>query len=366
MTATHTRLRAVDIGRGLAVFLMVFVHTLWMYADIPTQTDSLLGHVVHFLGKGSAAFLMCMGISMVLARQQTLLTDIKRALMLFAVGTFMNTLKFVVPISVFGTMPENFIEAYGWQSPVNGDQLLWLALTGDILQLAGFALVFVGLIRRYVQNPLIVLLAALVIAAFSRELSGIRIDVPGLYYVSELLFGGTYHVYFPVVPWMSFILIGLYFGMRFKQKDITPRQLFKDAGIIGLPSLLIGGGLCFWYPEYNFGNFFHLGPGGVIYLAGINLVLVWGIDRLVSQETNNRVTQALEYLSRRVTTIYIIQWVLICWGMSVIGFQTLNPWQTAAMMPVMLVITLATQWMLEKSPALVAPLKSSTKPANNM
>ncbi len=362
-TATQARLRAIDVGRGLAVFLMVMVHTLWMYADVPTQTESLFGHVIHFIGKGSAAFLMCMGVSMVMSRNQSLRSAIFRAGLLLLVGAGMNFLKFVVPIEVFGTMPKNFIAAYGWESPLNFEQLRWLTLTGDILQLAGFALIFVALAKRYITNRYVILGIAMLIALVSREVTGFRIDIPGFYYLSELLFGGTYHVYFPVFPWMSFIFIGLFYGMCFKQTEKSPREVFSQALYMGVPALLIGGGLCLMFPDYNFGNFFHLGPAGVLYLAGINLVLLWLINRLINEETENRITRMLEYLSRRVTPIYVIQWTLICWGMGIVGYQTLNAWQTAAMMPVMIALTLLTQAGFERLPLLWSMLKNKPAPA---
>jgi len=47
---------------------------------------------------------------------------------------------FLVPIAVFGTMPEAFIAAYGWSSPLGAAELGSLVLTGDILQMAGVSL----------------------------------------------------------------------------------------------------------------------------------------------------------------------------------------------------------------------------------
>ena len=348
MTNQSPRLRAIDLGRGLAVFLMIMVHTLWMYADVATQTDSVLGQGIHFVGKGSAAFLMCMGVSLVLSRNQSLKSALLRSVLLLAVGYGMNLLKFVVPISVFGTMPDNFIAAYGWEAPLTFGQLRWLTLTGDILQLAGFSLVFVALAKRFIANRFIILGIAAAIALVSREVSGFRIDVPGLYYLSEIFFGGTYHVYFPIFPWLAFIFIGLFLGMSFQQTGRSPEAVFSDALKLGVPALVVGGGLCLWFPDYHFGNFFHLGPGGVIYLAGINLILLWFINQLVRNRPHNHLTRFFEHLSQRVTSLYVLQWTLICWGMGVVGYQTLNPWQTLAMMPVMISLTLCCHTVLTR------------------
>lgn len=360
---TASRLPTLDIGRGLAVFLMMMVHTLWMYGDHHTQTASLLGQVVHFIGKGSAAFLMCMGVSLVLSRRQGLASAIRRGAQLLLVGYTMNTLKFIVPIAL-GAMPESFIAAYGWHSPLQTDQLRWLLLTGDILQLAGVSTIFVAVVRHYLVNRYLMLVIALAIAALSRELSGLRFDIPGLYYISELLFGGTYHVYFPVFPWLAFIFIGLFLGLSFTQTQYSPRQVFSNAPYLGLPLVVIGGGLCLAWPRYHFGNFFHLGPGGVLYLAGINLMLMWAINALLGEGQNNVLTRFFSALSQRVTSLYVLHWTLICWGMAIVGYKSLNPWQTAAMMPLIIALSLSLHWGFEWLVRLLK--KSDATPATSV
>lgn len=339
------RVLAIDFGRGLAVILMVFVHTLWMYANPEVQGESWLGHVVHFLGKGTAAFLLCMGVSMMLSRRQDLAGDVQRGLLILAFGFFMNFMKFVVPIAGFGTMPESFIEAYGWQSPLEFEQLRYLVLTGDILQLAGLSLLLLAFVRRFVTNKYVVLGLAIAVMAISREVSGYRPGIPGLDYVADLFFADNYHIYFPVVPWISFILYGMFVGMHMKELGSERDKVFGYGLRIGIGLVIAGGAMCYLDFDYHFGNFFHLGPGGVLYLAGINLVLVWFIQRLVTSGIQNRAMDFLYYCSERVTSMYIIQWILICWGMGVIGFQTLNTWQTLALMPVMFGLTLLAQWV---------------------
>lgn len=342
------RIRVIDFGRGLAVFLMIFVHTLWIYADGETQSNSTLGHVVHFIGKGAAAFLLAMGASMMLSRRRTLVDDLRRAVVILCFGYMMNVLKFIVPISVFRSMPENFIEAYGWKSPLDGHQLLHLALTGDILQLAGVSLILLAFVRRFVRNKYVVLVLAFGVLAVASEVRGFRPGVAGLDYVADLFFADHYHVYFPIVPWISFILFGMFFGMQLRETNFDEVALARVGLPIGLLALVAGAGLCWMDFEYHFGNFFHLGPGGVIYLLGINLALLWVVQKLVVGRKGNRFTRFLDFCSERVTTMYVIQWTLICWGMGLIGFQTLNAWQTAALMPVVLLATILVQLALDK------------------
>lgn len=368
MSTTHTqpfgpRIKTIDFGWGLAVLLMILVHTLWMYADRETQGHSLLGHVIHFIGKGTAAFLICMGISMTLSRHQSLFSDIKRGVMILALGYLMNALKFLIPISVFGTMPEAFIEAYGWQSPLDGAQLRYLVLTGDILQMAGCALLFIAFVRRFILNPYGVLALAVLIALISREVSGYRPDISGLNYIADLFFSANYHVYFPVVPWASFILYGMFLGMKLGKLDFDQQQLFTSQLKWGLLAIALGAGLCYYNIDYHFGNFFHLGPGGVIYLLGINLVLMWLIFHIVQRGYNNTLIKLLNYCSRRVTSLYIIQWTLVCWGMGIIGYQTLSATETLLMMPVMVALTLIVQWSKDQ---LMNAFKRRGQPASEL
>ncbi len=343
---TH-RLAALDFGRGLAVFLMMLVHTLWMYADKTTQGESLLGYVVHFIGKGTASFLIIMGMSFMLSSRQSLSSALKRGMLILLFAFFMNLLKFVVPISVFGTMPQEFIAAYGWSSPLNLSQLLYLTLTGDILQLAGVSLFFLALIRHYVKNKYGILFIAIAILAVSREVSGYRVGIEGLDYLCDLLFSANYHIYFPVFPWISFILFGMFMGMLIKEQDGNPGKLYKKLPWASALTMMIGGSLCYLNFDYHFGNFFHLGPGGVIYLLGINLGLLWIIHLIVNSGASNWMMDGLYYLSKRVTSMYIIQWVLVCWGMGVVGFQSLNTLETLAMMPVIVALSISVQKALD-------------------
>jgi len=54
------------------------------------------------------------------------------------------------------------------------------------------------------------------------------------------------------------------------------------------------------------------------------------------------------WCSVRVTSLYVLQWTLVCWGMGVIGFKTLSPEQLMLMLPIMIVLTLTVQYLLEK------------------
>lgn len=340
-----SRLTEVDFSRGLAVFLMMFVHTLWMYADQTTQEHTWLGAVVHFMGKGTAAFLVMMGISFIITKQQSLRSALLRGLLILIFAYFMNFLKFIVPIEVFGTMPESFISAYGWHSPLSSGQLSYILMTGDILQMAGIAFILLGLIRHFFADKYSYLVIGLLVASVSQFVRGFEPGVAGLDYLSRLFFSDHYQVYFPVFPWISFILFGMFFGRLIQEKGAS---YMKGVLRFGIASLIVGGALMYLDFDYHFGNFFHLGLGGVLYLLGITLILFRVIYAITLSGRMSALTRFFSYLSARVTSVYIIQWTLICWGMGFIGFQTQGVLGTVLLMPLVVCFTLLTQMVKDE------------------
>ncbi|MCL1125410.1 heparan-alpha-glucosaminide N-acetyltransferase domain-containing protein [Shewanella surugensis] len=344
MEHQSNRLQAIDVARGLSVIVMIMVHTLWMYGDVATQGGTVFGTVIHILGKGTAAFLVAMGISYVLSRDQSVLGTIKRGLYTLGLGYMMNGLKFVVPIAVFNTMPENFIEAYSWSSPLSLSQFNYLLLTGDILQLAGLSLIFIAIIGHVIKNKWGIFALALLLITTSKWVSGFRLDITGVDYLLDLLWGDQYNVYFPLFPWMSCVLFGLFIGMAYKEKNYDQAFLYRSLGYSGVAMMIIGAGLCFDNVDYHFADFFHLGPGGAIYLMGFTAFAYWGIDWIIRHTRPNRFYALLQYCSKRVTSLYIIQWVLICWGMGIFGYQTFSMQGVMTLIPVFMLATFLVQY----------------------
>ena len=118
---------------------------------------------------------------------------------------------------------------------------------------------------------------------FTKEIQGFRLGIAGIDYVLDLLWGNSWNVYFAVFPWFSFILLGMFFGKWYKEKNKSNNYLFNSMLISGIVLAVTGGILCYYNFEYHFGDYFHLGPGGVVYLAGFNLILMWLAYKLVTK-----------------------------------------------------------------------------------
>jgi hypothetical protein len=340
--AQNNRILAIDVARGLSVILMMMIHTMLIFGDIPTQTESLLGQFILLIGKGTPMFLVTMGISFVLSRRQTLQSVCKRGLYILGIGYGMNALKFLVPEIIFGGLPDAFVNAYGLTSGTLKTGVFFLLL-GDILQLAGITLFLMGLINHYSKNKFIPLIIALLIAAVSKELSGFRIGIEGFDYICDLFFSNEFNVYFPVFPWASFILLGMFFGRWYKELDENQSVFFKKMLLVGSVFLSIGIIFNFINAEYHFGDYYHLGPGGSILLMGLNLIFLWLMNIIVTSVKSNKVFESLIFCSKHVTSLYVIQWTIINWGMYLIGFWSHKQFTILLLIPVVIVLSISIQ-----------------------
>ena len=357
----NIRIRAVDFARGLSVLLMILIHTMLIYGSIHTQTKTVAGDIALWLGRGTPMFLVTMGISFVLSRRQTFMAVCKRAVYILSVGYGMNLLKFLIPEYVFGGLPEAFVKAYGLTSQTVESAVFFLLL-GDILQLAGMTLFIMAVINHYSKNKYAPLIIALAIVAVSKELSGFRFNISIIDYLCDLLFSNQFNVYFPVFPWSAFILIGMFLGRWFKEMNEDQNVFFRKLAILGIGFLAVGGIFNFIDPEYHFGDYYHLGPGGCILLIGVNLLFLWMTNFFVSFiDDTNSVFRFLSFCSKNVTSMYVIQWTLINWGMYLFGFWEHDSLTVLLLVPLMISLTVLVQkgWISIKKKVKSSPVLAS-------
>ena len=135
-------------------------------------------------------------------------------------------------------------------------------------------------------------------------------------------------------------------GMYFQDKQKGEAGLYESMLLVGLPCLTVGGGLCYYDWETQFNDFFHPGHGGAMLALGASLCGFYLFGKTISATLsgNEKFRRAILYLSSRVTTIYIVQWTLVCWGMGIIGYQSLGTSQLVLLIPIMISLTLAVDY----------------------
>lgn len=330
----QNRVRAVDFARGFSVLMMIPVHVMMLFSSMDTWENTITGKFVQLLERGSPIFLIVMGISFAFSRNANTNGILKKALFIIALGYVLNFLRFIVPVVFFGGFPTSFVEASGLQLS-DPSRMLNYFLKGDMFQLVGISLFLIGLSFKFlIKNKYILIIISLVIMWLSKVVSGFQLGVPGVDYVLNLMWGNNFDVYFPLFPWLSFILMGLYLGLSYQEKPEDPdKSLFRPMLYLGILFLVTGKLLCDYNYEYHFGDYYHLGPGGSMGLMGILLVLFWvyyHIERLLPKE--NYISVLFFYCSKHVTSFYLIQWVLIYWTLAFTNFSAYNEPMVLAIM----------------------------------
>lgn len=315
----NKRIRAIDFVRGISVLLMIPVHCMIIYSDTDTWKNSILGKIIQVFECGSPMFLITMGISFAFSRKQDFKAMMIRGFMILGMGYLLNAVRFLIPLAFFGGLPELFVIA---NDRVQGDptNFIYFLLLGDIFQLAGLSILFMAGIAQFTKNKNVYVILGLLIIVFSKELSGFRIGIVGLDYVCDLLWGNQYNVYFPIFPWMSFILLGLFFGIQYREEN-NVIFIYKKMVYYSIVLIMLGLFLCMYNYEYHFDDYYHLGPGGTIILMGIDLLLIWLGHLFVKYSKSNKLYEFFYYCSYNVSYFYIIQWILISWGMILFGYS---------------------------------------------
>lgn len=309
---------AVDIARGLAVLFMIWVHVLEIYADVDVQ-DSFFGGLIEFFGGPPAApvFMLLMGVSIAYSQKNKPGQLMRRGLMIMLLGYALNFLRESVPLYIgleWGDITRPDLLPYTFET---------LLLQVDILQFAGLALIFLGLLAALRIPRWAYLPPALAFALINPFVWHAQAGDSIGEYLLQLLWGQEYYVYFPFFTWIFYPLVGVVAGdllIRAKNK----RTFYQGIFCVGLLILLVGILILLTNPEFHLGDYYRHAIGGNLWMTGF--VLVWwasiffAANRFAMPKAlQNRVT----FWSKNVTVLYFIHWVIIGWGVLVLGYENI-------------------------------------------
>jgi uncharacterized membrane protein len=312
------RIKEIDLARGFTVFIMAPVHSVLMYST-PEVKHGMLGMVLAFLAEGPGAplFMMLMGISFTFSTRNSINSVLGRSLNLFCLAYLLNLFKLVIPYYL-GWIPSQLLKDFGIHSGVTAfGQLFGL---GDILQFAAISLVIMALVFSMRDYPVCAILLVLAVMIISPLLWGLTCHCSFAGYVAGLLWGRVPTAFFPVFPWLVYPLTGLIIGYYIRQG----RLIGWGMAAIGAGVLLLGciareipgllGSL----------DFYHMGSADTAIHIGIALMWLFLCRLCILNIRPNPFFRGLYYMSRHITRIYILQWILIFWLMGLIGYQKLG------------------------------------------
>jgi uncharacterized membrane protein len=319
--ASRERIRAFDLARGIAVVFMIGVHVLWHWGA-PATWVSPVGQVISFLGGPTAApvFMFLMGASLAFTSRTSFRSLAVRGLWLVWLGYLLNVLRGVVPAALglaTGVVTTEQIAPF---------TLPWLLTTVDVHHMAGLSLIALAAIRIAARPSWVWVAIAAIVVATGPFVRGLEFGTPLLDAPLTPVLGGAPNVYYAVVPWIAYPLVGAVFGsIVARAMDGSARtKVFRRAAVLGLALCATGIGLFIVDPPtFDVATYWRMPPSYFIGILGLVLVWLWGCDLVVRHVPANRAFAFLYGWSANVIAIYFTHWLVVGWGIGVVGFRDL-------------------------------------------
>ena len=317
--ARRERVRAFDLARGLAVLDMILVHILWHWGQ-PATWASPVGQVIGFIGgpTGPPMFMFLMGASLAFSSRSSTRNLILRGLWLVWLGYLLNVLRGVLPAGI------GLTTGYVTQEQIAPFTPWWLLTTVDVHQMAGFALVAIAGLTVVARPGWIWLAVAVVVALVAPFVRGISFGTPLLDIPLTPVWGDAENVYYAVFPWLVYPLVGVVFG-SILARSADKAATFRKGGLVGAAMAALGGVLILATgPSLDVTSFFREPPALILVILGIGLAWLWACDVIVRHVRENRVFNVVYGWSARVIGMYFIHWIIVGWGVGVVGLRSLE------------------------------------------
>ena len=297
---TGQRIGLPDTLKGVAVILMVQVHLMELFANELTY-NSMIGKISLFLGGPPAApvFMAVMGYFLAYSDKH-LSKSLWRGTKLILLGLILN----------IGMNFNLLIKTLQGNLDINP----WQYVFGvDILFLAGLSIILISLLKLVFNEKLLLwLLAILFFGGINRFLPVYSGENQLLKYALPYFSGFSPWSYFPVFPWMTYVLIGFTFRLAVK-KNLLPALSSKTTTYIFAALVLV---LAF---TFVFGLrissilevYYHHNIVFVLWTMAFLafwLILFGHLDQFFGKSD---VFAYLRWVGKNVTVFYVVQWLII-------------------------------------------------------
>jgi uncharacterized membrane protein len=318
--AARERVRAFDLARGLAVVFMIGVHVLWHWGAPDTWT-SPIGQVISFLGGPTAApvFMFLMGASLAFSSRSSFGSLAVRGLWLLWLGYLLNVLRGVIPAYLglsTGVVTADQIAPF---------TLPWLLTTVDVHHMAGLSLIAIAALRMAARPGWIWLAIAAAVVLTGPFVRGLDFGTPLLDGPLTPVLGGAPNVYYAVVPWIGFPLVGAIYGalMARASTGAARTRVFRWGAALGLGLCATGAAMfAISAPTFDIDTYWRMPPAFFLGITGLVLVWLATCDLLVRHVRANRLFTFLYAWSASVIAIYFTHWLVVGWGVGIFGFRS--------------------------------------------
>ncbi len=328
----------LDVAKVFAILYMVTIHVYEEMSVVRywSRPDSVFRIVLEFLGGPLAApvFMFAMGVGMVYTKYRTPRAFAMRGLRLLGASYLLNVVRMTIPFYL------TKLSGDSWGSWTVVDTIGLV----DILQFAGMAFLLTALLERWKAGRWGILAVALLLQGLGliplHSFDGLP---SAAHYALGLFFHTNSNVAFPLTLWYVYPAFGLCFG-EYLQTVGDKKAMYNRIAVLSAAGLLaMSAGMR--HMGWNLLDNFAL-AGDAYYIQNLPVTLwtlaVIGLQLFVCHRISlllpGRLARGAESVSRRLNTIYLIQWVIIPYTILAMGVAGLPMLQAWAIVPAGLVI----------------------------
>jgi uncharacterized membrane protein len=332
----------LDVSRGVCVVAMVAVHAL-LTLGTPEAKATPAGTAVALGGSVAGIFVTLMGVFMAWSPVDAASTaaTVRRGVATWLLGYLLNVLRFVVPYALWDGIPPAYLADLGL--PPGDSPVGFLLLFGDILQFAGVAMIVIAPLRAARPRPMTLLVLATLVSALAPVgWSASFAAGPALAHLAGLVTGADPAVRFPLLPWLTFPLVGLAVGQALRPTAGFPAGRLGTGRLFAIgAALFVAGFLGSLVAPAQMADHYRLGLAGMVHYVGYVLMFLAAVRAIAIRVTPGPVTRLLVHCGQHVTRVYLVQWVLVCWAIALVGYRALSGVGVAVVTAAILAISLA-------------------------
>lgn len=312
-------IESVGLLKGICLVLMVFINFFDEIAEV-SILESKQGFYIDFFVTSMVpnVFMTLMGFLLILSDGYRAKHVFAKAIKILFIGFAVNIIRVPLPQLIGNYLG---ITEYG---DLIGNAIYHLTMI-DIYSFAGYALLTI-IPLTFFDFPYQVYFAfsglAMMLTSFGEELiDWLPLELEFVF--GYLFIGEEKNVYFPLLPWLSYIFLGIGLGLFYHQYG--KKLLYKL--LAGLGSVLLGIGYIIFQSNYDFNegfsmlhDFYQHDYTVGIYLLGMAMLLIF-IAEAVLPRLPQLAKNHLSFNSRNIMKFYFLSWVYTGWFVTLRGYN---------------------------------------------
>jgi len=310
-------IESIDLLRGICLLLMVFIN---FYDEIVKVSilESSQGKFIDLLVTSMVpnVFIALMGFLLILNDDYKAKHIFKKAIKILLIGFVINFMRIPLP-QLVGNMFG--ITEYGdmWNNSIYHLGMI------DIYSFVGYSLLtIIPLTLIKLSYLTYISLSALTIFLTSFKQEMLDLVPPYFKFIFSYIFiGEPASVYFPVFPWLAYLLLGIGLGLFYMQHGM--KLFYKVVAVMGTICLFIGLPILRmnYHEDFSMLNNFYKHDYTVgIFLLGMTMFLIFCAEKILPS-LPLILKSGLRFTSRHIIKMYFSSWLFTGWFITMRGMN---------------------------------------------